>query len=63
MEPRRQAEPDGAHGHDDERAALRYQHRSAEGDRAIADGLDALVQADQKRNGDDGAAGSLVPVA
>lgn len=52
-------------GHDNERAALRYQHRSSSADRAIADGLNALVQADQKRDGDDddGAAGSLVPVA
>lgn len=52
-------------GHDNERAALRYQHRSSRADRAIADGLNALVQADQKRDGDedDGAAGSLVPVA
>ncbi|WP_412515646.1 site-specific integrase [Actinomadura madurae] len=52
-------------GHDNERAALRYQHRSNSADRAIADGLNALVQADQKRDGDDddGAAGSLVPVA
>ncbi|MBD2891193.1 hypothetical protein amrb99_00950 [Actinomadura sp. RB99] len=52
-------------GHDNERAALRYQHRSNSADRAIADGLNALVQAGQKRDGDDddGAAGSLVPVA
>ncbi|RSN68595.1 hypothetical protein DMH08_10415 [Actinomadura sp. WAC 06369] len=49
-------------GHDNERAALRYQHRSANADRAIADALDALVQADRERDdGDDGAAGSLVP--
>ncbi|MGP4026262.1 hypothetical protein [Actinomadura sp. 3N407] len=39
-------------GHDNERAALRYQHRSNSADRAIADGLNALVQADQKRDGD-----------
>ncbi|MUN38182.1 tyrosine-type recombinase/integrase [Actinomadura litoris] len=52
-------------GHDNERAALRYQHKSAKGDRAIADGLDALVQAehDQDDEDDDGAAGVLVPVA
>jgi integrase len=52
-------------GHDNERAALRYQHRSAKGDRAIADGLDALVQAERGRDDedDDGAAGALVPVA
>ncbi|GAA4078998.1 site-specific integrase [Actinomadura miaoliensis] len=55
-------------GHDNERAALRYQHRSNSADRAIADGLDALVRAEQRRDGDDedgaaGAAGALVPVA
>lgn len=40
-------------GHDNERAALRYQHRSAKGDRAIADGFDALVQAERKRVDDE----------
>ncbi|TYB49511.1 tyrosine-type recombinase/integrase [Actinomadura chibensis] len=52
-------------GHDNERAAVRYQHRSAKGDRAIADGLNELVQAehDQNDEGEDGAAGALVPVA
>ncbi|SEG89617.1 Phage integrase, N-terminal SAM-like domain [Thermomonospora echinospora] len=52
-------------GHDNERAALRYQHRSKSADRAIADGLDALVQVQQAKGGDDedGAAGKLVPVA
>ncbi|MFC6880393.1 MULTISPECIES: tyrosine-type recombinase/integrase [Actinomadura] len=52
-------------GHDNERAALRYQHRSAKGDRVIADGLDALVRAerDQDDDEDGGAAGALVPVA
>ncbi|MEO3825914.1 site-specific integrase [Actinomadura sp. B10D3] len=52
-------------GHDNERAALRYQHRSAKGDRIIADGLDALVRAerDQDEGEDDGAGGTLVPVA
>ncbi|MGI5205308.1 hypothetical protein ACQEU6_27470 [Spirillospora sp. CA-108201] len=52
-------------GHDNERAALRYQHRSNSADRAIAEGLDALVRAEQERDGDDedGAAGALVPVA
>jgi hypothetical protein len=45
---------------------LRYQHMSAKGDRVIADGLDALVQAAQEQDDsddDDGAAGRLVPVA
>jgi hypothetical protein len=32
-------------GHDNERAALQYQRRSAKADRAIADEYDALVQA------------------
>lgn len=53
-------------GHDNERAALRYQHMSAKADRVIADGLDALVQAEHERDGKDdegGAAGKLVPVA
>jgi integrase len=52
-------------GHDNERAALRYQHKSAKGDRAIADGLDALVQAErgQDDENDEGASGALVPVA
>ncbi|MCW2901207.1 MAG: site-specific integrase [Streptosporangiaceae bacterium] len=51
-------------GHDNERAALLYQHRSNSADRAIADGLNALVEAEQGKGDDeDGAAGHLVPVA
>ncbi|MFI0357448.1 tyrosine-type recombinase/integrase [Actinomadura sp. 9N407] len=53
-------------GHDNERAALRYQHQSSNADRTIANGLDALVRAerqDDQDEGDDGAAGVLVPVA
>lgn len=52
-------------GHDNEWAALRYQHRSAKGDRIIADGPDALVreERDQDDEDDGGAAGTLVPVA
>nr|BFE32400.1 hypothetical protein GCM10010200_046510 [Actinomadura rugatobispora] len=46
-------------GHDNERAALRYQHKSAKGDRIIADGLDELVRAEQGEEG----GGRLVPVA
>ncbi|MFD8558342.1 hypothetical protein ACFV1N_13770 [Streptosporangium canum] len=38
-------------GHDNEWAALRYQHRSAKGDRFIADGLDALVRAERDQDG------------
>ncbi|MBB6399017.1 integrase [Actinomadura coerulea] len=41
-------------GHDNERAALRYRHRSTKADRAIADGFDALVQAEQTQDDDDG---------
>jgi hypothetical protein len=46
-------------GHDNERAALLYQHRSNTADRTIADGLDALVRAQQGQDDDDedGAAG------
>ncbi|MBA9002469.1 hypothetical protein [Thermomonospora cellulosilytica] len=47
-------------------AALRYQHRPKNADRAITDGLDALVQAQRTQKGDDdedGATGKLVPVA
>ncbi|QXJ22801.1 site-specific integrase [Actinomadura graeca] len=53
-------------GHDNERAALRYQHRSDRADRVIADGLDALVQAERQAADDEegeGSAGALVPVA
>ena len=51
-------------GHDNERAALLYQHRSNSADRAIADGLNALVEAEHgKDDDDDGTAGHLVPVA
>ncbi|MFI0448027.1 tyrosine-type recombinase/integrase [Actinomadura sp. 6N118] len=52
-------------GHDNERAALRYQQRSSRADRQIADGLNALVEADRKpdEDDDDGPAGALVPVA
>jgi hypothetical protein len=31
-------------GHDNERAALIYQHKSSPADRQIADGLDALLR-------------------
>jgi integrase len=34
-------------GHDSERAALIYQHRSSAADRQIAEGLDALLRASQ----------------
>jgi integrase len=41
-------------GHDNERAALIYQHKSAATDRKIADGLDRLIPGSD----DDGAAGT-----
>jgi hypothetical protein len=50
-------------GHDNERAALRYQHQSSKADRAIADGLEALLQAERAtddEDGDEGAGGVLV---
>jgi integrase len=53
-------------GHDNERAALIYQHATNKADRAIAQGLDALLKAqrdNRKDDGDDGTAGVLVPVA
>ncbi len=34
-------------GHDSERAALIYQHKSASADRRIADGLDELLRGNQ----------------
>ena len=36
-------------GHDNERAALIYQHKSSTADRQIADGLDALLRASRGR--------------
>jgi integrase len=53
-------------GHDNERAGLRYQHRSAKGDRMIRDGRDALVREDHDQGDEEdggGAPGTLVPVA
>lgn len=40
-------------GHDSERAALIYQHKSSGADRQIADGLDALLRASRNPPGDD----------
>lgn len=49
-------------GHDNERAALIYQHKSAAVARKIAAGLDNLVNAEQdQEDGDDGAASVMVP--
>ncbi|WP_344458498.1 hypothetical protein [Actinocorallia aurantiaca] len=49
-------------GHDNERAALIYQHATTRADRAIALGIDALVNSHRKDEDDDGAAGALAPV-
>jgi integrase len=56
-------------GHDNERAALIYQHASNKADRKVAEGLDALLKETRHTPGDSddqddgGAAGNLVPVA
>jgi hypothetical protein len=52
-------------GHDNERAALIYQHKSSTADRLIADGLDALLRASRNPPGDDddGLTGTLAPVS
>jgi hypothetical protein len=60
-------------GHDNPRAALIYQHASAEADQAIAKGVNAAVERerkrsrrnDRKRRGrpDDGSAGVLAKVS
>ncbi len=47
-------------GHDSDRAALIYQHATGDADQKIADTLSARVEAERK-DGDDGLAGALVP--
>jgi integrase len=49
-------------GHDSTRAAMIYQHEARGADKAITDAIDTHVE-DHKRHedGDDGAAGVLVP--
>lgn len=54
-------------GHDNERAALIYQHKSSAADRRVADRLDALLRIEQPHDhgqddDDDGLAGVPVPV-
>jgi hypothetical protein len=39
-------------GHDNERAALIYQHKSSTADRQIADGLDTLLRASRDQRDD-----------
>jgi integrase len=47
-------------GHDNERAALIYQHKTSPTDVQIADGLDALLRASRdQRTDDDGTTGAL----
>jgi len=50
-------------GHDSERAAIIYQHAARRADQAIAEAMDAHVEAQQTddEDGDDGAAGMPVP--
>lgn len=51
-------------GHDNERAALIYQHKPSPADRQIADGLDALLRVSRDRRTDDGVTmGGLAPVS
>lgn len=59
-------------GHGSMRAALIYQHATTDRDRSIADALSELIDLgrtddsaaeDKEEDGDDGAAGVLVPVA
>jgi integrase len=50
-------------GHDSDRAALIYQHATRDADRKIADALDTRIKAERPDNGENGAAGVLVPVA
>lgn len=45
-------------GHDNERAALIYQHATNRADQAIAEGLDALLKAQRNSTDDDGATGA-----
>src|SRR5215468_3896139 len=50
-------------GHDSERAAIIYQHAARGADQAIAEAMDAHVEAQQTddEDGDDGAAGMSAP--
>ncbi|MEV6979931.1 hypothetical protein AB0M95_01510 [Sphaerisporangium sp. NPDC051017] len=48
-------------GHDSDRAALIYQHATRDADQRIADALSARVEAERKRDDDDGMAGALAP--
>jgi integrase len=47
-------------GHDSERAAIIYQHEARGADAAIADAIDAHVESEQGKGGDDGGASGAV---
>ena len=49
-------------GHDSERAAMIYQHEARGADQTITSAIDRHVQAEQRGDDDDGAAGALAPV-
>ena len=49
-------------GHDNERAALIYQHEARDADQRTTDAIDSHVQAERDQGDDDGSAGVLVPV-
>jgi integrase len=49
-------------GHDSERAALIYQHQARGADQAITSAIDMHVQAERRKDEDDGQAGALAPV-
>jgi hypothetical protein len=50
-------------GHDNERAAMIYQHEAQGADQAITKAIDAHIEAQHREDGDDdgGTAGGLVP--
>ncbi len=48
-------------GHDSERAALIYQHEARGADKMITDTIDAHVEAEQGRRGDDDGQAGVLP--
>ena len=50
-------------GHDSERTAMIYQHEARGADQTITSAIDRHVQAEQRGDDDDGAAGALAPVS
>jgi CubicO group peptidase (beta-lactamase class C family) len=47
-------------GHDSERAAIIYQHEARGADAAITDAIDAHVESEQGKGGDDGGASGAI---